>query len=98
MDINGIGRIYQSLLQIDIIEIEYTYFSYSQKDNVLECAMLLLPAKVMSFLSRREKKAAGLEQHKKLERERPEKKREETGFAYCKASEREEIVAFGFGK
>jgi len=48
-------------------------------------------------LSRREKKAAGLEQHKKLEREkeRPEKKREETGFASCKAFEREEIVAFG---
>jgi len=57
--------------------------------------MLLLPAKVDEFLSRREKKAAGLEQHKKLERERPEKKREETGFASCKAFEREEIVAFG---
>ena len=46
-------------------------------------------------MSRREKKAAGLEQHKKLERERPEKKTEKTGFASCKAFEREEIVAFG---
>jgi len=58
--------------------------------------MLHLPAKVMSFLSRREKNAAGLEQHKKLERERErDQKREETGFASCKAFEREEIVAFG---
>ena len=45
-------------------------------------------------MSRREKKAAGLEQHKKLQREK-DQKREETGFASCKAFEREEIVAFG---
>jgi hypothetical protein len=31
-------------------------------------------------LSRREKKAAGLEQHKKLERERPEKRRNRFRF------------------
>jgi len=46
--------------------------------------MLHLPAKVMSFLSRREKNAAGLEQHKKLERERererPEKRRNRFRF------------------
>jgi hypothetical protein len=42
--------------------------------------MLLLPAKLMSFLSRRERKAAGLEQHKKLERERPEKRRNRFRF------------------
>jgi len=38
--------------------------------------MLLLPSKVDEFLSRREKKAAGLEQHKKLQREKDQKRRE----------------------
>ena len=61
---------------VDSIEIEYTPFSCRQKDNVLECVMLLLPAKVDEFLSRREKKAAGLEQHKKLQREKELKRKE----------------------
>jgi hypothetical protein len=38
--------------------------------------MLLLPAKVDEVLSRREKKAAGLEQHKKLEREKELKRKQ----------------------
>jgi len=38
--------------------------------------MLLLPAKVDEFLSRREKKAAGLEQHKKLQREKDQKRKQ----------------------
>jgi hypothetical protein len=38
--------------------------------------MLLLPAEVDEFLSRREKKAAGLEQHKKLQRERDLKRKQ----------------------
>jgi hypothetical protein len=38
--------------------------------------MSLLPAKVDEFLSRREKKAAGLEQHKKLEREKELKRKQ----------------------
>ena len=67
---------YQRLLDIDVIEIEYTPFSCRQKGNVLECVMLLLPAKVDEFLSRREKKAAGLEQHKKLQREKDQKRKQ----------------------
>ena len=51
-------------------------FSCGQKDKVLECVVLLLPAKVDAFLSRREKKAAGLEQHKKLQREKDQKRKE----------------------
>ena len=47
-----------------------------QEDNVLKCVMLLLPAKVDEFLSRREKKATGLEQHKKLQREKDEKRKQ----------------------
>jgi hypothetical protein len=47
-----------------------------QKDNALKCVMLLLSAKVDEFLSRREKKAAGLEQHKKLQREKDLKRKE----------------------
>jgi hypothetical protein len=47
-----------------------------QKDNALECVMLLLPVKVDEVLSRREKKAAGLEQHKKLEREKEQKRKQ----------------------
>jgi hypothetical protein len=38
--------------------------------------MLLLPAKVDELLSRREKKATGLEQHKKLQREKDQKRKE----------------------
>jgi len=38
--------------------------------------MLLLPAKVDDFLSRREKKAAGLEQHRKLQREKDQKRKQ----------------------
>jgi hypothetical protein len=38
--------------------------------------MLLLPAKVDELLSRKEKKAAGLEQHKKLQREKELKRKE----------------------
>jgi hypothetical protein len=38
--------------------------------------MLLLPAKVDEFLSRREKKAAGLEQHKKLQREKYQERKQ----------------------
>jgi hypothetical protein len=38
--------------------------------------MLLLPVKVDEFLSRREKKAAGLEQHKKLQREKELKRKQ----------------------
>jgi hypothetical protein len=38
--------------------------------------MLLLPAKVDEFLSRREKKAAGLEQHKKLHREKDQERKQ----------------------
>jgi len=38
--------------------------------------MLLLSAKVDEFLSRREKKAANLEQHKKLQREKDLKRKE----------------------
>jgi hypothetical protein len=38
--------------------------------------MLLLPAKVDEFLSRREKKATGLEQHKKLQREKDQKRKQ----------------------
>jgi hypothetical protein len=38
--------------------------------------MLLLPVKVDEVLSRREKKAAGLEQHKKLEREKELKRKQ----------------------
>jgi hypothetical protein len=51
-------------------------FNCKQKGNVLECVTLLLPAKVDEFLSRREKKAAGLEQHKKLQREKEQKRKE----------------------
>jgi hypothetical protein len=52
-----------------------------------------LLAEVGEFLSRKEKKAAGLEQHKKLHREkRPEKKTEKAGFASCKTFERQKIV------
>ena len=58
------------------IRIEYTPFTYRQKDNVLECVISLLPAKVDEVLSRREKKAAGLEQHKKLEREKELKRKQ----------------------
>jgi len=58
------------------IRIEYTLFTYRQKDKVLECVMSLLPAKVDEVLSRREKKAAGLEQHKKLEREKELKRKQ----------------------
>jgi hypothetical protein len=38
--------------------------------------MLLLPAKVDELLSRREKKAAGLEQHKKLQREKDQQRKQ----------------------
>jgi hypothetical protein len=38
--------------------------------------MLLLPAEVDDFLSRREKKATGLEQHKKLQREKDQKRKQ----------------------
>jgi hypothetical protein len=38
--------------------------------------MLLLPAKVDEFLSRREKEATGLEQHKKLQREKDQKRKQ----------------------
>jgi hypothetical protein len=38
--------------------------------------MLLLLAKVDELLSRREKKAAGLEQHKKLQREKELKRKQ----------------------
>jgi hypothetical protein len=47
-----------------------------QKGNALKRVMLLLPAKVDEFLSRKEKKAAGLEQHKKLQREKELKRKE----------------------
>jgi len=46
------------------------------KHNTLEWVVLLLSAKVDEFLSRREKKAAGLEQHKKLQREKELKRKE----------------------
>jgi len=59
-----------------MVGIEYTPFSCGQKDNVLKCVMLLLPAKVDEFLSRREKKATGLEQHKKLQREKDQKRKQ----------------------
>jgi hypothetical protein len=52
-----------------------------QKDNALECVTLLLPAKVDEALSRREKKAAGLEQHKKLQREKELKRKEKKQVA-----------------
>jgi len=51
-------------------------FRCRQKDNALECVTLLLPAKVDEFLSRKEKKAAGLEQHKKLQREKDQKRKQ----------------------
>ena len=38
--------------------------------------MLLLPVKVDEFLSRREKKTAGLEQHKRLQREKDLKRKQ----------------------
>jgi hypothetical protein len=38
--------------------------------------MFLLPVKVDEFLSRREKKAAGLEQHKKLQREKDQERKQ----------------------
>jgi hypothetical protein len=38
--------------------------------------MLLLPTEVDRFLSRREKKAAGLEQHQKLQREKELKRKQ----------------------
>jgi len=38
--------------------------------------MLQLPAEVDEFLSRREKKASGLEQYKKLQRERELKRKQ----------------------
>jgi len=38
--------------------------------------MLLLPTKVDEFLSKREKKATGLEQHRKLQREKNQKRKE----------------------
>jgi hypothetical protein len=47
-----------------------------RKDNTLECVVLLLPAKVDEFLSRKEKKAAGLEQHKKSQREKELKRKQ----------------------
>jgi hypothetical protein len=56
--------------------IEYTPFRCRQKDNALKCVMLLLLAKVDEFLSRREKKAAGLEQHKELQREKELKRKQ----------------------
>jgi hypothetical protein len=58
------------------IRIEYTPFRCRQKDNALECVTRLLPVKVDEVLSRREKKAAGLEQHKKLQREKELKRKE----------------------
>jgi hypothetical protein len=58
------------------IRIDYTPFRCRQKDNALECVTLLLPVKVDEVLSRREKKAAGLEQHKKLEREKELKRKQ----------------------
>jgi hypothetical protein len=58
------------------IRIEYTPFRCRQKDKTLECATLLLPVKVDEVLSRREKKAAGLEQHRKLQREKELKRKE----------------------
>ena len=36
-----------------VIGIEYTPFRFEQKDNVLKCVMLLLPAKVISFVKKR---------------------------------------------
>ena len=51
-------------------------FSCRLKDNALKCVMLLLPVEVDEFLSRREKKAAGLEQHKKLQREKELKRKQ----------------------
>jgi hypothetical protein len=47
-----------------------------QKDNTLKCVVFPLPAKVDEFLSRREKKAAGLEQHRKLQREKELKRKQ----------------------
>jgi thiamine monophosphate synthase len=44
------------------------------KGKVLECVARLLAAKVQ-VLSRREKKAQGLEQHKKLQREKDLKRK-----------------------
>ena len=89
---------YQRLLDIDVIEIEYTPFSCRQKGNVLECVMLQLPAKVDEFLSRREKKAAGLEQHKKLQREKDQKRKQKKQVSLpAEHSKGKKIGAFGFG-
>jgi len=50
--------------------------SCRQNGKTLKCVMLLLSAEVDAFLSRREKKAAGLEQHKKLQREKELKRKQ----------------------
>ena len=47
-----------------------------RKDNILEYVLLQLTVKVDEFLSRKAKKAAGLEQHKKLEREKELKRKQ----------------------
>jgi len=47
----------------------------SEEEKVLECAGRLCLAKVY-VLSRREKKASGLEQHKKLQREKDLKRKQ----------------------
>jgi hypothetical protein len=58
-----------------------------QKDNVLECAMLLLSERLMSFVKKR-KESCGFGAAQKITAgESPEKKTEETGFASCKALE-----------
>jgi hypothetical protein len=46
----------------------------SEKGKVLECEARLLAERCV-LLSRRDKKAQGLEQHKKLQREKEEKRK-----------------------
>jgi len=41
---------------IGVIGIEFTPFRFGQKDNILKCVMLLLPAKVMSFCQEEKRK------------------------------------------
>ena len=45
------------------------------KRKVFECRCFILPAKLMN-LSKKAKKAEGLEQHKKLQREKDQKRKE----------------------
>jgi hypothetical protein len=61
--------------------------------------MLLLPAKVDEFLSKREKKAAGLEQHKKLQREKDQKRKQKKQVSLpAKHSKGKKIGALRFGR